>query len=156
HAVVRPLRRVDVAGTVERQEMGPAPARAGRHLAAELARPGAVPAPLAQELPLGRKDLNPMIDLVVNVHLAFLPDAAAAGGLEFAVALAGLAPLPEELAGRVVNGHAVSFLVLFGAVQVEMTDIDLARAVHRDAGRVRLDGKAGAQLAGGGEPLHAV
>jgi hypothetical protein len=54
-------------------------------------------APLAQELPVGRKDLNAMIDLIGDVHLAVLGDGDTARSLECAIAFAGLAPLPKEL-----------------------------------------------------------
>src|SRR5207247_8761567 len=105
----------------------------------ELARAGAVFAPLQEELAVAAEHLNAAIGLVGDVDPAVFAEGDAAGHVELALAGAGLSPLAQELACRILDGHLVglAFFVLLG--DAEMADVEIAGLIDRNGTWVRLD-----------------
>src|SRR5262249_36712357 len=147
HAPEFALCRADIPLPVEGEEVRAAGAVLRPVDAVKLARLGAVLAPLAQEFPLRREALHPAIDLVRDVDAAVLADGDTTRLIEFAIALAVLAPFAQEFASLVVNDDLVAH---------HGRDVNGAGFVHGDAAGRFVDGEVRQRLALGGELLHAI
>src|SRR4051812_19210057 len=117
-------------------------------LAAELTRLETLSPPLHQKLPLSIEHLNPAIALIGDIHPAFSSDRDPAGQIEFAIAVAVLAPLAQWFSRGAKCGDLVpfSFFVVPRWRNAEVGHVNVAVTVERDPAGKRRNRKRGQEL----------